>query len=174
MHVSKFSKSVLIGRIQSLERHLTQMRHEYERSCVGNAPSAAGSTPKIPVEAGISLHAQTEEITRDLAQLRDEIDQEVQEELGELLYYNQKVIETTFKTTGDRVRQRFGHFPMASAVIEMFTMLLEADLRFNVSFLAMRDKCAVEDRKTNTSCYGVDGEPNKKGRNECDHCPHIV
>ncbi len=174
MHVSKFSKAVLVGRINHLQQRLEGMRNLYERCCIGKPPSVAGGSPSIPVEAGVSLHAQTEDLVKELAQLKQEIEAEVKEELGELLYYNQRVVETTFRTTGDRVRQRFGHFPMASAVIEMFTMLLESDLRFNASMLNLRDKCAVEDRLNNSSSYGVDGEPNKKGRNECDHCPHVV
>lgn len=174
MHVSKFSKAVISSRIEMIQKNVLSFLANYNHASIQTTPSRVASSSPPTTNSADYLFQESEKIERQLAELSSEMKTELKEELGELLYYDRKTIETTMAMAREKVLKRFSHFPMSAALIDMFLLVLESDLRFNVSFLSLRDKCAVEDRLKTNGLYGIDGEPNKAGRGECDHCPHVV
>ncbi len=156
MSISAFSKATLVARLNLLSQMMTAADNAYKSRVAtnGQATNKAG--------AGEALSIQIQEVHRLLGETKAEVEKSMKEEFSPLEHYNQKTVETTLRLVSQDIMKRFGHFPMAAALLELFIMMLETRLQFNASFLALRTEAACQDRIVgNPNAYGLNGEPKK-------------
>lgn len=121
------------------------------------------------------LHQDARAALAELKALFRDMSENLAEETTLDKEYDKELFERTLQLTLADVQKQFAHQPNILATLQMFVMLLHVRLEFNAHFLHLRTQAGVEDRsKGNNSCYGLDGEPNKKRSGECDCCPHVV
>lgn len=163
-----FSKAAIVGQLSNLNRKMAAARQKYDEE--------NGSSKKTDQAfAAPNLMTAFNSFEQEIFSLTEGIRSQVADECSLGNQYNHQSIMASIGVARSEVHKRFSHFPIAAAMLETFLMYFETNLNLNCHFLSLRDTAACEDRMIgNPSCYGLDGQPNAKGRNECDHCPHKV
>lgn len=161
-------KAVLQGRLSSIVRRMDHARDAYKTSHKTTKDAHTGKTSLTLFQEDMAA-AQAE-----LEALLRELSENLATETTIHKEYTPELMFGSINETLQVVQKQFAHQPNICATLQMFVLLLEQKILFNVNFSHMRTQCGVEDRKINNSSYDLTGEPNAKGRNECDHCPHKV
>lgn len=167
-HKHTLGKAVLVGRLNHLVATLDRNLDAFKCSPKKGKDESGRTATETLVDDMKNVQRMCEQILSDVS-----TDLAESTTLG--TEYNKQLLDTALSNTVKEVQQAFGHQPNILATLQMFAMLFQKNADLYAHFLNLRTNCGVEDRaKGNNSAYGIDGQPNAKGRNECDHCPHKV
>ena len=146
------SKAVIIGRLSYFNGKLHEIHNGLK------------DIPKKPGSALSVVTGQAADVRRDLTLLIQDIDAQVKNEISVDAHFNRQTFEITLELLRKKVKDRFVGFPMAAALVETFILLLESEMNFGTSALALRSEVGAEDRRhpVHNEFYGVDGEPINK------------
>lgn len=160
------SKAVLVASLTAIQNNMAYARKDFDLH----------PNTKKGQEAAMAVYAAAmQKAEQDLFSLAEGVRQYVQDASSIGKEYDKELFDKTLSITRSQLMKRLGLQPNILATVDLALMLVEANLKHFAHFSNLGTQCAIEDRmKGNTTAYGLDGEPNAKGRNECDHCPHKV
>lgn len=161
-------KAAIVGRLNEFTRYLDHSQDSFKCSKNRTKPDESGVSPIA------QFHQEVIAMRDKISELSLQIQENLSSETSLEKEYTRGLFYTTLKLTREKILKRLGHQPNICATVDMVIMLIETDLEANAHFSNLKTRCGVEDRQINSSSYGVDGDPNEKGRNECGHCPHKV